>query len=327
MKKKNPLILLISITLFNCNSHLNKSVIEPLTVKELKKTIDSDSLFKNTYEYIVYLRDTVIKNDLDKVKFTELTYNQVIDFVEFSSDTTYFKPINERIEKEWNNKYGIYKKQVDSVSNYWKKFKQENSLEKYVKIELVKIDKEYYTYSRDIRNVNLGFKLTPLKGKIEQIRFGFNIVAKINEKEKNDEYSSIYSALDKSWCRSTSPFSRPVVRYWEASYSDEKILKHKSLKTLLRDYNIHIEVDKIRKNGKNISRDDLNIPESIENHWKYENHEKEYLQDLYFDDVVKEVLNKEYVEKYTYRNKEIDIILKKEFPLVFDFLRFQHNKK
>lgn len=320
MKKKNILIFLVSITLFNCNSHLDKSVLEPLTVKELKKTIDKDSLFKDTYEYIVYIRDTVLKSNLDKVKYSELSYKNINEFFKFSSDTTYFKPINERIEKEWNEKYGNYKKDVDSVSKYWKDLKEKNSLDQYVKVELVKLDKEYYTYSKDIRNVNLGFKLTPLKGKIEQIRFGFLIEAKINEKEKKDKYSSIYSALDKSWCRLTSPFSRPVIRYWEASYSDEKILKYKSLKTFLRDYNIHIEIDKIRKDGKNMSSDDLNIPEEIKNHWEYENHENEYLRNLYFDDIVKKVLNKEYVEKYDYRDKEINKILKKEYPLEFDFI-------
>lgn len=327
MKVKIILFLMISVTFFNCNSHLNKSVFEPLTVKELKKTIDKDSLFKDTYEHIVYIRDTVLNNNLEKVKYSELTYKKINEFFKFSSDTAYFKPINKRIEKEWNEKYGIYKKEVDSVSEYWKNLKEKNSLDQYVKIELVKLDKEYYTYSRDIRNVNLGFKLTPLKGKIQQIRFGFLIEAKINEEENKDKYSSIYSALDKSWCRSTSPFSKPVVRYWEASYSDEKILKYKSLKTFLRDYNIHIEIDKIRKDGKNMSTDDLNIPEEIKNHWKYENHEKEYLRDLYFDDVVEKVLNKEYVEKYDYRNKEINKILKKKYPLEFDFITERKGKK
>lgn len=314
--------LLFAVGLISCNSPLDKSIFEPLTVEELKQSIDKDSLFKNTYEYIVYVRDTVIKSDLEKVKFADLTYEQIHEFALFSADTTYFKPINERIKKEWTEKYGIYGEQVDSVSNYWKKFKKENSIEQYVKIELVEIDKEYYSYNNGVRSVNLGFRLTPLKGKIEQVRFGYSIEAKINEKENDD----IYASLDKNWCRSTSPFSRPIVRYWEADYTNEKILKNKIIKTFLRDYNIHIEVDKIRKDGKNMSNDDLNIPKALENHWKYENKEG-YLKDLYFDDVVKDVLNKEYMKNYEYRSQEIDKILKEKYPLTFEFVRLPQNKE
>jgi len=323
----NKIIYLIfAVGLISCNSPLDKSIFEPLTVEDLKQSIDKDSLFKNTYEYIVYVRDTVMKSDLEKVKFADLTYEQIHEFALFSADTTYFKPITERIEKEWTEKYGIYDEQVDSVSNYWKRIKKENSIEQYVKIELVEIDKEYYSYNNGVRNVNLGFRLTPLKGRIEQVRFGYSIEAKINEKENDDIYSSLYSSLDKNWCRSTSPFSKPIVRYWEADYTNEKILKNKTIKTFLRDYNIHIEVDKIRKDGKNMSNDDLNIPKAVENHWEYENRE-EYLQDLYFDDIVKDVLNKEYMKEYEYRSQEVDKILKEKYPLIFEFVRLPQNRE
>ncbi|QLE01307.1 hypothetical protein HX109_06900 [Galbibacter sp. BG1] len=229
---KKILLLFTAIGLFSCNSHLDKPIFEPLTVNELKESIDNDSLFQKTYEYIVYVRDTVLKTDMEKIKFADLTYEQVYDFAKFSSDTVYFKPINQRIEKEWNEKYGIYVQKVDSISNYWKNYKEENSLEQYVKVELAIIEKEYYSYSSGIRNINLGFRLTPLKGKIDQVRFGYKIEAKINEKDNEDSYSSIYSALDKSWCLTTNPFSKPVVRYWEASYTNEKILKSKTLETV-----------------------------------------------------------------------------------------------
>lgn len=322
---KRILLLLLTIGLFSCNSHLDKPIFEPLTVNELKKSIDNDSLFKDTYEYIVYVRDTVLETDMEKVKFADLTYAEVDDYLKFSRDTTYFKPINKRIEKEWNEKYGIYEKKVDSISNFWKKYKRENSLEQYAKVELARIDKEYYTYSGGIRNVKLGFRLIPLKGKIDQIRFGYSIEAKINEREDENAYSSIYSSLNKSWCLTTNPFSKPVVRYWEANYSNEEILKSKTLETFNRDYNIYIEVDEIRKDGVNMSNDDLNIPQSITNHWEYEN--KEYLEDLYVEDVIEEVLGKTYMSQYEYWNQEVGKILKEKDPLVFEFINLPRNKE
>lgn len=321
---KKILLLILAVGLFSCNSHLDKPIFEPLTVNELKESIESDSLFKGTYKYITFIRDSVLTDDMEKVKYADLTYDQIFDYVKFSADTTYFKPINERLEKEWNEKYGIHEVKVDSISNYWKKYKEDNSLEQYVKVELAKIDKEYYSYSGGIRDINLGFRLTPLKGKIEQIRFGYRIEAKINEKEDENAYSSIYSALDKSWCLTTSPFSKPVVRYWEVNYTNEKILKAKTLETFNRDYNIYVEVDEIRKDGKNMSNDDLNIPKSVTRYWEYEN--REYLQDLYVDDVLEEVLGVEYLGKYEYRNQEVDKILKEKDPLVFEFFTSPYEK-
>lgn len=321
---KRILLLLTAIGLSSCNSHLDKPIFEPLTVNELKESIDNNSLFKNTYEYIVYVRDTILKTDMEKVKFADLTYEQVFDFVTFSADTVYFRPINERIEKEWNEKYGIYEQKIDSISEYWKKYKEENSLEQFVQVELARIDKEYYSYSGGIRNVNLGFRLTPLKGKIDQLRFGYRIEAKINEKDKEDTYSSIYSALDKSWCLTTSPFSNPVIRYWEANYTNEKIFKSKTIETFNRDYNIYVEVDEIRKDGVNISNDDLNIPESISDYWKYENKElgNDYLyfgDNPYTEDIVSEILHKKYMNKFDYQNQEINKVLKERDSLAYEF--------
>lgn len=318
---KNVLLFFTAIMLVSCNDQLDRSIFEPLTVNELKEAIDQDLLFKNTYEYITFVRDSFLESDMEKVKFADLTYERILEFARYSSDTAYFKPINERIKKEWNESYGIYLKKADSISSYWKKYRDENSLSQYVTIELVRIDKEYFSYSGGIRNVNLGFKLTPLKGKIDQLRFGYRIGAKINEKEDKDEdvFSSIYSVLDFSWCLMTTPFSKPIVRYWEANYSNENILKSKTLETFKRDYNIYIKVDEIRKDGVNISEDDLDIPESVLNHWEYEN--REFLNDLYVDDIIEEVLGKEYISENKFRSQEIDKILKEKDSLVFEFIR------
>jgi hypothetical protein len=339
---KRILILLLTVGLFSCNSHLDKTISEPLTVKELKQFIDNDSLFKRTYKDIVYVRDTVLKSDMEKVKFADLTYDQIFEYMKFSADTAYFKPINEiEVKKEWNEKYGFYKEKVDSISNYWKKYKEEHSLESYAKVELAKIDKEYYSYSGDVKNVKLGFRLTPLKGKIDQIQFGYRIEAKINEKKNEDTYlsiiSSIHSAFDKSWYLTTSPFSKPVVRYWEANSTNEKTFKNKTLETFNKEYNIYIEIDKIRKDGvnmSNMSNDDLNIPESVTYHWGYENENRECLKNFYVKDIIKEVLGKEYMDELDYQIQEIrkrwehgDKILKEKDPLVFEFLNSKVQKE
>jgi hypothetical protein len=296
---------------------MNKSIFEPLTVEELKKSIENDSLFEDTYKSILFIKDSILKSDVEKVKYASLTYKQVHKLATFSRDTNYFNPIRTQLKEEWKNKYGILHEKVDSISNYWKKYRDENSLEQYVKVELMKIDKEYYSYSYGLRNVNLGFRLTPLKGQIDQLRFGYEIEAKINEKEKG-AYESIYSSITKSWCLSTTPFANSTIRYWQANYTNEKVLESKTMETLLRDYNIYIEIDEIRKDGKNMTIDDLQIPASVKSHWRYE--KDEYLKDLYVDDVIKDVLNAEYVPEYKYVYEGINKILKLKDALAFDLL-------
>lgn len=321
------LILIVNIIVIGCNNIPNKSVFEPLTVKELKDAIDEDTSFAMSYKYIKYLRDSVIISEIDRVKYNDLTYKRVYKLIKFSMDSNYFKPKLKNIEEEWQNKYGKCKVKIDSISNYWKKYKKDNSLDQYVKVELVKLEKEYYEFIGGIKEVTLGFRLTPLKGTIQQIRFGYRLEAKINEDKKDSDnvYSSMSQFLDKSWCLSTSPFSTPIIRYWESGYRNKEILGNKSLETLLRDYNILIEIDEIRKDGNNMNVEDLKIPKCIEHHWEYEH--KEYLQDLYTNDIAKELLNEEYITKLDYKEQEREKILRVKDSLSLDFLQQRIKSK
>ncbi|MFC4632422.1 hypothetical protein ACFO3O_00770 [Dokdonia ponticola] len=323
MKKLLPL-LVFTIFISSCSSPTDKKIFEKLTVEDLKTAIENDTLFKSTYQLIEFQKDSVLTTELDKVKWSDLTYSRIHELVEFANDTTLTKPLKEQFEKEWKSKYGIVAEQIDSVSVYWKKYAKENSLDQYVKVELVSLDKDYYSYSSGVRSVNLGFKLTPLKGKIEQMRFGYEIQSKLDEDNEKSEYSYLLSTMDYSWCRMSRPFSKPTTRYWEANYTNEKILESRSVKTLLRDYNVNIAVDEIRIDGKNIDRDDLGIPKSIERHWEYEN--KEYLSDLYMDDVAKEVLGKNYVRNYEYRNEKMDSIYREKDKLAYEFITLKKDK-
>src|SRR5688500_4685226 len=121
------LAIILAVTSYGCSSHLDKNIFEPLTVEELKNSIERDSTFKDTYQTIQQIKDSVLNSDIEKVKFTELTYNRIHKLIKFSQDSTYFKPITEQLSKEWKEKYGGLESQVDSISNYWKKYKGENS--------------------------------------------------------------------------------------------------------------------------------------------------------------------------------------------------------
>lgn len=310
MKKIYLLVLVISIVIISsCSNIPNKSIAEKLSTEELSKAIKSDTLFADFYQKV---RDRVEKmSDIKKATYSDITYRRLFDYVVFLRDTTYWGPLMEKGDKEWENIYGSYLPQGDSVINYWKNYLEENSLDKYVKIELTNINKQYYKYSGGLEEVNLGFKLTPLQGAIEQIRFNYGYKPKISEDSK---YYSKHS------CILTSPFSSPVVRYWEVSYSDRNTFADKSVETFLRDYNLYIEITSIRKDGTNISTNDFNIPEVVFYYFEFGEND-DVMEGYYKENIIKELVSKDYLTKWEYYEKQSDIAKKKKDELCFNFFK------
>jgi len=308
MTKLYSLILIVTFGLTSCSSISNKPVSEKLSTDELAKAIKSDTSFSIFYENI---RKTVDEmGDIKKAKYNDVTYRRLFDYFKFITDTTYWKSLSENWEKEWTAKFAFYLPKADSALNYWHKYLQEHSLNKYATIELSQISKEYYEYIGGVKEVHLGFKLTPLQGTIEQIRFNYGYKAKINGDNKYYERHS---------CISTSPFSLPTIRFWEVGYSDRDIFAGNSVETFLRDYNLYIEITSIRKDGINISIDDISIPEKVSE--CFEN-KKDYpaLFELSKQELIRELIYKDFVTKWEYRSKKTDEIREKKDKLCFDFL-------
>lgn len=294
--------------IFTGCSHIpKKSVSEKLTTEELAAAIKSDTSFSSFYED---LRKEVEKlDDIKKAKFNDVTYHRLFDYSKFLKDTTYWNPLHKKWEREWQKDFGNYTSKADSTLNYWKTYIAENSLNKYVKIELAQINKDYYDYSGELSEVHLGFKLTPLQGPIEQIRFNYGYKAKIN----GDKY------FLKQNCISTSPFSSPTIRYWEVDYSDKENFAGKNVVTFLRDYNLSIEITNIRKNGINYSSEDLNIPSDISDYFNYGENDT-LMKDYYRDKVIKSTIFKSYLDKWEFIIKKADEIKEKKDKLCFDFI-------
>ncbi len=289
------------IIITSCNKIPNKSIFEKLTTDELSTAFKQDNTFRDFYEFV--REDLDEASDVVKATYNDITYRRFFNFFKFMMDSTNLAPKMQGWEAEWQNQYGVYLLKADSVLNYWQNYKAENSLDKYVKIELYEIDKEYYSYLGTLKNVNIGFRLTPLQGTVEQVVFTYGFNAKIHE---GSEY------YDKKRCRSTRPFSTPIVRYWKASYSDEDLLSGYNAETFLRDYNIYFEVTDIRIGGENLSIDNLNIPEVVSNCFDYENkypslyenEKNDLIKSLIYSDFVP--INEYMEEKYVNSLKEKD---------------------
>jgi hypothetical protein len=309
MNKLSLLILGLTIIFSSCSNISDKPVSEKLSTDELSKAIKSDTMFTSFYENIRKSVDEM--DDIKKAKFNDVTYSRLFEYYKFLLDTIHWKPLSEKWEKEWEKEFGIYSTKADSTIIYWKKYLAENSLDKYVKIELANINKEYYDYIGELKEVNLGFRMTPLQGAVQQIRFDYGYKAKIHG---DDKY------YEKHRCIETDPLNSSRIGYWEVSYSDKDKFAGKNVETFLRDYNMYIEVVEIRKDGVNMSITDFAVPEEVT---KCLEVEKEYptLFEMYKDDVIKNLIKKDYIGKWEYSNKKAEEIQEKEDKLCYDFLK------
>lgn len=306
--KKLLFLLSFTFVLISCDRQLNKSVFTPLSVEDLSKTLKKDSTFGDIYKIIRRKCDSESLDDVIKAKYYSITYKDIFNYISYAKDSDYFNPLIEEWKKEWSSKYGKYDIKIDSVFEYWKKYKKDNGLDTYVKIELTKIDKEYYSYSNDVREINLGFTLTPLKGKIDQLIFSYYI-----EPKNNDNGESYSSFSGKKRCLLSETLSEPRFQYWEVNYSDKDKLKEHTLSSFLRDYNIHIKIEEIRIDGINKTEDNLGIPESVNHYLKY--------YELWFDKskIAKDLLNIDYVYEGKYLDQKKLEKINKKYPLVNEF--------
>ncbi len=310
--KKLFFTLSVVLLITSCSGPLNKSIVEPLTVDELRAATKKDTAFIAFYEEVQGLRKSFFSNEMNQVKYGDITYKQLRKFINYQKDTTFTKPIIEKAKAEWTDKFGNYQSKLDSISDYWTKYLLENSLNSYVKIEFDHLYRDYYSYSGDVRNVYLALKLTPLQGTVQQISFTYKVKSKLKSDERESIYSSIYDD-NRGSCITTSPFSKAVIRNWEVGYALEKTLKYMSSDEFKRDYDITFEVTKIRVNDTNISEDDLLIPEVVKDYLKY--------PFLYEDDMIRKYINKEYVSEWEFYRNAINEVLKKKDEKIFNFMQ------
>lgn len=311
---RNVLLILCVVFFVSCSNGLNKPIIETLTVEELKANIKKDTTFTDFYKDVQELRAWVLESDVNQAKWGNITYEDLIDYRNKLNDTIYIKDITQKLEEEYKQLYPNYTSQVDSIMSYWKKYKEDNRLENYVTIEFAELWKEYYSYSGEVRDINVGFKITPLKGKIEQLVFKYDIKSKISNTKK-------IGILDGQRCLASSPISSPKILYWEAGYSQEKILKDRTDSEIKRDYDFLIEIVEVRIDGVNLSEKDDLIPKSVNMALKYCSDGYNY----YTDDIIKELINSEYKSFYDYSMPRYEESHRTLNPDVYDLLKSFRN--
>jgi len=297
MKKVLLITVLVSL-LYGCNQISNKSILIPLEQKELSNAIKQEDKFADYYNN---LRKVVqMMGDVDKATYGGITYRKFFEYIKFQNDTAFWNPLYEKWEKEHEQKYAVCFSKLDSVIEYWSNYLKENSLDSYIKIELAEINTKYYNRYMWIDEVKLGFKLTPLKGKIEMINFNFYFRSKTDYKT-SEEYR----------CEINTPFNGSIIVQETANYDDREIFAKYDAETFLKSYDVFFEVKSIIKDGKFLKKDDIKIPKSIAKRFDWMK-KFDCMEGLYDNDIIKELIDIQYISESEYKSNKQDSIIKKK---------------
>ena len=254
--KKVVFLLCTLIAVTGCNGGLNKSFMEPLDSKELKSILEKDEDFGPFYDELQELRDMVSSSATRQAKYGDISYKRLYKYTNLLTDTTVLRSIYNSVESDYEKQYDKYDQAIDSALNYWCDYYSKYSLDSLVRVEPKDIRTTYYSYIGGVKDVNIGFQITPLKGRIDQLVFRYCIKPQITSDGKMDYY-------DSHRCLASSPISSQKTLFWEASYSDEKSLQRKSMSEVLRDYVFIIEIEEVRVNGENMEQKISAIPKHV----------------------------------------------------------------
>jgi len=310
------LLVLIFITFVSCNNKLDKSVIEPMEIEDLKTIIEKDTLFEYTYKAIQKIREDVLTDDVQKAKWSDITYNRVHNMMKFYSDSLTQSKYTKEIRKEWQDKYDKYDKKVDSIANYWEKYLKDNSLNNYVAIELFDVQ------TSENGEVKIGFKISPLKDGIEDLIFEYIFLDKkeIEEISEWERHPILNDNTNKVYLFEKIPKSKI---HWETNIENVEILKNKILEEVLDKYIFKLNISSLKKNGKRVSDYDIEMPNKVRYYLEAKN-EESGMQDYYKADIIKEFLNNDYVRYEKYIGPFIDSIAKSNDPEVLKFFELKN---
>jgi len=301
--KKIFFVFCLLTLLVSCNSIPKKSVFQELSTDELASAIKSDTEFAEFYEEMRSLASLVSFSEVQKAKYKDVTYRRFYKFYNHLSDTIFWQSKYEKWGQEWDETLANDLAKVDEKVAYWTDYKKQNSLSRFAKVELSRFYITHYSYIGGVRDAYIYFNITPLQGTIEQIKFKYSYSIKIDGGRGKRTYDCTYYA----------PISSTKEGSWEIDYFARSNFDGMTVGKFLQKYDLDIEITDVRKDGKNYSLKDLNIPEAINDFWKEDTPNTR--------DGVAVLVNPQYVNREKYIANKKNDGMKKYDQLCYDFLK------
>lgn len=139
VKLKSYLIFLAVLT--SCTSPLEKSILDPLTSKELDKVARKDISFLATYS-IVEEKSNYISTPSDSARWREITYNRLHSYLNTIKSAELNAPLFTKLREDWENIYNRNNSKVDSIIGSWNNYLASNSPDSLLSVSFDGIETE-----------------------------------------------------------------------------------------------------------------------------------------------------------------------------------------
>ena len=126
MKVRQLFLILAMVAAYSCSSPLEKSVLEPLTSKELDKVAGKDISFLATYS-IVEEKSNYIHSPQDSSRWRGVTYQRLHNYLKTIESAELNSPLFAQLREKWEKQYNSYNIQVDTLLAHWRNYIHTNT--------------------------------------------------------------------------------------------------------------------------------------------------------------------------------------------------------
>lgn len=175
-------VAVICIFTISCEDAINKSVTEPMTLEEIKKTTEQFKDFGDVYDRIFYVISNI--SPAEKAEFVALTYE---DYYQYQKEIKEKKTKwDNDADREWQKLHGWKVAHIDSVYYYWKQRWEEYHESHKLTIEPVAYSVIEGAWQNKLPAVSI--KITSKRGEIGYLHAVFAI-----ENKSIDNFDNILS--------------------------------------------------------------------------------------------------------------------------------------
>lgn len=176
MKVKSFLFVVLYLLILGCSSPMDKSVMTPLTSKEIDKVAGKDPSFLATLS-VVEEKSNYIVTANDSARWNEVTYGRVHKFLSQTQNPQIKSSLYSNLRDEWEKIYLNNNKVADSIIAQWGDFIKNNCPDSLVAIRHTGTETVRISSKKKIDiMVKVELQLTPLKFPIDSVNAIYSFV-------------------------------------------------------------------------------------------------------------------------------------------------------
>lgn len=313
--------LVCAVAFFACSAPMEKSVIEPLTSKELDKVVRKDKSFLATYS-IVEGMSNHIYTPQDSARWKSITYARLHNYVKTIESAELNSPLFAQLREKWGIQYDSYSKQADSIIRHWKSYLQHNSPDSLLSVAFEGIEIERFKKSASVIDTLIKAKVA-----LAPLRYAIDSLSVIYSFQHKDE--TPYFAAD-------SAGNADVILHKRKLREPLKIKVFPNLAPHVKSgliagdssYIFSFKIDKVYSSGKCFNEDSLKkeLPKSVLSYIEAESTDvlvdPLFDQVFYMEKVIKELVNPAFVSRNAYIRINAESYYKEIDSLVYSYLNY-----